>query len=82
MTISEALQAMLAVRRQDSDWTLEMEVRASLATGLANDLDLGTCSNPAGVVREIRMILDDLRPRADNDAFRILTSRLSTSLGE
>jgi hypothetical protein len=73
---------MLEVRRQDSDWTLELDVRATLALQLAADLDLGSSSNPAAVVRELRMILDDLRPRADNDAFRLLASRLSATMGD
>jgi len=82
MQAEVALVEWLEVRRNDSDWSLDMGVRAELALGLVADLDSGRCANPAATVKELRAVLDDLKPKVEHDAFQAIAARLQATLGD
>lgn len=76
------LEALLAQRRNDADWTAELETLASLALTLAATLDADAGSGLAAVAREYRatVALLSTKETGVNDAFDQLAARLSSQV--
>ena len=79
---TRTLEALLEQRRQDDDWTPELEALASLALTLAATLDTDAGSGLAAVAREYRATIALLSTKESgvNDAFDQLAARLSAQV--
>jgi hypothetical protein len=79
---TRTLKALLEQRRQDDDWTPELEALASLALTLAATLDTDAGSGLAAVAREYRATIALLSTKESgvNDAFDQLAARLSAQV--
>lgn len=78
----KTLEALLADRRNDADWSADLEALAELALTLADAMDLGAGSGLAAIAREYRATIALLSTKETgvNDAFDQLAARLSAKV--
>lgn len=77
--VAEAMSAFLAARRSEGDWDARREVLAATAELVAEGLTGAV--NPQ-LVRELRLLVDELAGMEGDDAFDALAAELSASVGD